>query len=551
MRRTLFGIIENGSHQSYDFIILYERRVLMGEKGIDPASSGNLFLRFFRRNPAVPAAFAALLTLVVTGNRIPNGFVTFALMIVGFAVILASGLVISKKKKLTDDVLIMLLFAAGFWIKLCYVLYTDVNVRQCDVETFVEGNYSDYHAGYILYLRDFLRLPDLDVAKHGQFYHPPLHHFLCAVFLRIYELFLPSGTHNYESLQTLTLLYSFGTQCYMFKTLRLLGVKGKGLVNSALLLSAFPLLTVFAGSINNDILSLMLFFAAFCYGIEWYQQGRFKDILISAFCTGFGMMTKLSAGLIAFPLGFLFIVRFIKDVKAKKGLRTFGQLACFGVIAVPLGLWYSVRNLIRYNTPLGYVLKLDYLPQDISRFSVSQRLFDFYGFPIEDFYVNLGSDGEQDYNIFITQVKTMLFGYENCRDDMLMSLTGYFLLILTLMLVATAVAGIIYLVVTLRKSGHAFEDIAMIILFLTEVGSSVMFSLKFPHVCSQAFRYDFPALLTGVYGIAVLTGSKRAGGLPGKGLRLLCIGFFVMSVVYYAILWTYVKGEVVVVEPTW
>ena len=56
-------------------------------------------------------------------------------------------------------------------------------------------------------------------------------------------------------------------------------------------------------------------------------------------------------GLIAFPMGFLFIVRFIKDIKAKKGLKSFGQLASFGVIAAPLGLWYSIRNLIRYNTP--------------------------------------------------------------------------------------------------------------------------------------------------------------------------------------------------------
>ena len=523
----------------------------MGEKGITPVNSGNSFLRFLRRFPGVPAAVIALVMLVITGNRIANGYVTFALMIVGFIVILAFGIALSKKKKLTDDLLILLLFAVGFWIKLCYVLYTDITVRQCDVETFVEGNYSDYHAGYILYLRDFLRLPDFDVAQHGQFYHPPLHHFLCAVFLRIYEMFLPSGTHNYECLQTLTLLWSFGCQYYMFRIVRLLGCKGRGLLNAALLLSAFPLLTVFAGSINNDVLSLMLFFAAFYYGLRWYREGKFKDVLVSALCTGLGMMTKLSVGLIAFPMGFLFIVRFFKDIKAKRGIKSFGHLACFGVIAAPLGLWYSIRNLIRYNTPLGYVLKLHYLPQDISRYSVSQRLFDFYGFPIEDFYVNLGSDGEQDYNIFITQVKTMLFGYENCRDDMAMSLTGYGLLILTLMLIAIAVAGIIYLAVTLRKRGCAFEEIALIILFLTEIGSSVMFSLKYPHVCSQAFRYDFPALMTGVYGIAALSGSKRVEGLPDKGLRILCAAFFVMSVFYYALLWTYVKGEVVVVEPTW
>ena len=129
----------------------------------------------------------------------------------------------------------------------------------------------------------------------------------------------------------------------------------------------------------------MLFFGAFYYGFKWYGEGKTKDIITSALFTGFGMMTKLSVGLIAFPMGFLFIAKFIKDIRAEKGLKTFGQLASFGVIAAPLGLWYSIRNLIRYNTPLGYVLKLDIKHMDISRFTVKERLFGFYGFPIEDY----------------------------------------------------------------------------------------------------------------------------------------------------------------------
>ena len=525
----------------------------MGEKGIVDRSSGNPFLGFLRRFPGIPAAAVALLMLALTGNQIENNYITFALMLAGFAVILITGVTLRIKGKLTDDILILLLFAAGFWIRLCYILYTNVGTRQNDVSDFRDGYtgriYS--HADYMIYIRDHLSLPDFDVTKHGQFYHPPFHHFICAMFLKVYELFLPSGTHNYESLQTLTLLYSAGCQYYMFRTVRHLGIKGKGLVNAALILAAFPTLTLFAGSVNNDILSLMLFSGAFYYGLKWYDDGKTKDIIVSALFTGFGMMTKLSVGLIAFPMGFLFIVRFIKDIREKRGLKSFGQLASFGVFAAPLGLWYSIRNLIKYNTPLGYVLKLDIKHMDISRFSVKERLFGFYGFPIEDFFTNMGSDGEQDYNIFITQVKTMLFEYENCRDDMLMTMTGYFLLLMTLALIILAFAGIVYLVITIRKRKAAFEETALVILFVTEIVSTILFSLKFPAICSQDFRYDFPALLTGIYAIALLSGSKPCERLPGKGLRLLCIGFFVMSVVYYAILWTYVKGEVVVVEPTW
>ena len=523
----------------------------MEGNGLALSDDRNAIVRFLRRFPLVPAAVIAIFALALTGNKIENNYITFAVMIAGFVAILITGIVLLKKGRLTNDAVINLLFAAGFLIKLGYILYTDDYVRQCDVGEFREGSYINSHADYILYIRDYMGLPDWDVTQHGQFYHPPFHHFICAVFLKIYELFLPKGTHNYESLQTLTLLYAQGCNYYMYKILKQLGIKEKALVNAQFILAAFPMLTLFAGSLNNDVLCQMLFFAAFYYGFRWYGEGKTKDIIISAFCVGFGMMTKLSVGMIAFPMGFLFIVRFFKDIKAKKGLKSFGQLAGFACIAAPLGLWYSFRNLIRYNTPLGHINGINLRYQDISRFSVKDRLFGFYGFPIEDFYVNLGTDGEQDYNIFITQVKTMLFGYENCRDDMLMTLTGYFLLLMTLLLICVAVIGLVYLVVTIGKRGKVFEDTTFIILFLVEVISMVLYSLKLPHICSQDFRLNFPALLGGVYFVARLSESKPCEKLPGKGLRLLCIAFFFMSILYYAILWSYVKGPAIVVEPTW
>ena len=515
----------------------------MSGKEIKASSAESPVARFFSRFPFIAVIAVSLIALIATGNQIKDPHVTFVIIITGCTAILAAGIYMRAKGRLTDEVLIQLLFAAGFWIKLCYVLYTDIMTRQCDVEAFIENNYHHSHADYILYIRDFLRLPDYDVTQHGQFYHPPFHHFVCAMFLKVYELFLPKGTHNYESLQTLTLICSQGAAYYMFKILRQLGIKDKGLVNGALIIAAFPSMTIFAGSINNDILALMLFFAAFYYGIKWYREGKTKDILISALCTGFGMMTKLSVGLIAFPMGFIFIVRFIKDIREKKGLKSFGQLACFAVIAAPLGTWYSIWNYVRYQTPIGYVLKLEDLTyMEVSDHSPFERLFGFYGFPIEDFYINLGAYGEKDYNIFIAQVKTMLFGYANCRDNMILSLTGYVLLLIALVLILASFTGLIYTAVTVKKHGRPFEDFALIILFVAEIVSIIYFSFNFPHVCSQDFRYDFPALLAGVFFIANMSGSKPAQRIPGKCLNIFCAGFFVMSVVYYSILWIYVTG---------
>ena len=70
-------------------------------------------------------------------------------------------------------------------------------------------------------MRDRFTVPDFDVSQFGQFYHPPFHYFVCAVFLKVYELFLPKGTHNYESLQALSLLWSQFALLMLYKTVKL------------------------------------------------------------------------------------------------------------------------------------------------------------------------------------------------------------------------------------------------------------------------------------------------------------------------------------------
>ena len=179
-----------------------------------------------------------------------------------------------------------------------------------------------------------------------------------------------------------------------------------------------------------------------------------------------------------------------------------------------------------------------------------QRLFGFYGFPIEDYYMNLGSDGEKDYNIFIAQVKTALFGGENCRDDLLMSMAGYALLIVFLAMIIVALIGLIYTVVTIRKRGFVWEDLSMVVLAITEVVSVVSFSLKYPHICSQDFRYSTPLLLCSTVfylmaGEIKIPGAKDS--LMPKLVKNLALAFFALSILFYTILWTYVKGAVTVI----
>ena len=231
---------------------------------------------------------------------------------------------------------------------------------------------------------------------------------------------------------------------------------------------------------------------------------------------------------------------------------TFLQLVVFGVICAPLGLWFQIRNLIKFKVPVTYVLRADNPYQDLTKYTPVQRIFGFYGFPIEDFFMNLGSDGEQDYNIFIAQVKTALFGGENCRDNFAMSMAGYALLLVFLVLIALSVAGFIYALITLKKRKSIWEDLGMAVLAVSQTISVISFSLQYPHICSQDFRYSTPFILCGTFfllraGEIKIPGTKD--GLAAKLVKVLAGAFLVLAILFYTILWTYVKGAVAVVAP--
>ena len=202
--------------------------------------------------------------------------------------------------------------------------------------------------------------------------------------------------------------------------------------------------------------------------------------------------------------------------------------------------------------PITYVLRADNPYQDLTKYTVTQRIFGFYGFPIEDFFMNLGSDGEQDYHIFAAQVKTALFGGLNCRDDLTMSMTGYGLLIVFLILITLSVAGFIYAMITLKKRESLWEDLSMAVLAISQTVSVISFSLNYPHICSQDFRYSTPFILCGTLfllraGEIKIPGTKE--GATNKFIKGLAAAFLVFAILFYTIFWTYVKGEVAVVAP--
>ena len=516
--------------------------------------SQDIITKFISAHPFCTVTLVVLVFLVITGMQISNNTAVCALMIGGYLLVLGYGLFLKKTKRFDDSSLIVLIFLLGFVLRLGYVLYTDISTRQNDIGEFEEGTYNIMHSGYILFVRDTGKVPDFDITGLGQFYHPPFHYIVCAIFLRIYEFFLPRGTHNYEALQALSLLWSSFSLILIYKIVKLIGIPKEMCGTVALIIAAFPTFTLLSGSINNDSLSIVLYFTAFYFGLKWFKKSSWQNIILCAFATGFGMMTKLSVGMIAFPIGFLFIVRLVKGLKNQTGIKTILNLVVFGMICVPLGLWYQIRNYLKYGIPITYVLRSDNIYQDISRYSPLQRIFGFYGLPINDYYINLGSDGKQDYNIFITIVKTALFGEENYRDDFAMSLAGYALVLVFLVLILISLAGLVFVIVNIKNSASLWEELSIIVTTLTMAVSIISFSLNYPHICSMNFRYSTSLLLCGTFFLCKFCGIKFKGKNQDLITKLTgfvsCI-FFCLSLLFYTMLWTYVKGSVEITEPIW
>lgn len=66
-------------------------------------------------------------------------------------------------------------------------------------------------------------------------------------------------------------------------------------------------------------------------------------------------MTKISCAIVAVYTVIVFIKRLRKSSSKKETVDLLKKYICFGIVSLPLGLWYSARNYIKFRQPLSYV----------------------------------------------------------------------------------------------------------------------------------------------------------------------------------------------------
>ncbi len=423
---------------------------------------------------------------------------------------------------------LLLLMIGGFLLRLWYVLYTPVNVRQHDVfyfgadEPMTTFNYYR-HAEYIEYVCRYLSLPNVDPTARGlsQLYHPPLHHLLAGLWLRLQSTLWDNYSQAVESIQLLPLLYSSACMLLCGRLFCQLGLKGQGLILATALVCFHPTLILLAGSVNNDMLSITLGLAALSFTVSWYNAPSLRTIMPVALAVGGSMMTKLSGGLLAPGIAVVFLWRAGRDIRADKAqLRVyFRQFAAFAAVCVPLALWWQTRNLILYDTPLAYVPGLSsQSSQYIGDYSPWQRLF---GLPLDSLtnvFEAWKSQGAayNEYSIPLALFKTAsfdestLFAAGVSATETTGLVASYLLFYSHILLALIATVAMVVAWVKSRWLHSPPVTTMLWVIWLTLLFSFVTFCFRYPHTCTQNFRYLVPTLVIGTAFLGQLSEQLRS-----------------------------------------
>ena len=143
-------------------------------------------------------------------------------------------------KKDKYKIILILIFLFAILTRIVFISKTDIATFQFDVgikkdytkpiiyeeiyEKFDEGYNEGRHINYIMQLYTYGTLPGKII---GQFYHPPLHHLIMTINLKLMDLVSDSASFKFESMQVITCMYSIVILYTLYKILEELGIDDK------------------------------------------------------------------------------------------------------------------------------------------------------------------------------------------------------------------------------------------------------------------------------------------------------------------------------------
>ena len=435
----------------------------------------------------ISSALLVILFSLFVGQNQSFGTVMFIPVLFG---LFRLALVMYREKTLTADRVVLMMIILGVVVRYCYALKYNCTEMQHDVGTFTGKS---GHEAYIMYwYNNGLKLPDFDVTSRWQFYHPPLHHLLMALGLRIFTTFGMPFEWAQEAIQIIPMVYSALSMAACYRIFKLMKLEGAGLVVAMSAACFYPTFIIWGGAYNNDMLATLFMLLAILWTLKWYRKPSFRNIMPIALCVGCGMMSKLSAWMVAPAIAIVFLWTFIRNIK--KPLPFIGQFAAFGVVCAPLGLWWQIRNLITFHIPITYVPDTKMASMSVEHIPAMQRLFDFslfqFDYPFEAFTMHQAPYNE--YNPLIGLLKTSLYD-EYYQPWNFIEMATVFVVIAGILALLGTVC-LVWWLIKRKTEADLTTKIFFVTIFLTVLVSYYLFCFEFPYVCTENIRYCIPVI---------------------------------------------------------
>lgn len=377
-------------------------------------------------------------------------------------------------------------------IRLVYILITTVGDRQHDLgyaTLLDDGLINPGHLGYIEYLIKFRHLPDFDPFSIFSYYHPPVHHIIAAIFVKAANILGFKEPQIYEAIQIPCLIYSIITIIIAYNILKLFTDDEKLITLPLIFICFNPSLIYMTGSVNNDMGATMTTFLAVYLAIKWFKNGyQNKHLYMLALCMGVGMIFKPTIVVMACPIALVMLMHFISEIKLKNTVNCIKKYIIFAILALPIGLSWTIRNIIRFGVTPG----IPSLSETSSQYLRPYPIWEVLGVPVSSaiLFPFHSENAAYCHNVWQIMIKTMLFT-EIWPGEMSSFMLNFCRITYVVTCILVFVLFILSIIKPIRRINGG--DTAMGVFLLTGIlallGSYVFFVLKYPHTCSCDFRY--------------------------------------------------------------
>lgn len=430
------------------------------------------------------------------------------------------------KGKLTAEKLIFLILLVGIILRSGYTIYTHAFVRGYDIGIADETGVG--HWGYL----DHIMKGELPQSNEYQFYQPPFYYMLSGVFIKAAMILRHSSTWGdfMYMAQTVSCTASSIGLVMLTGIMDELKIDKKTQIIPALLTAVYPAQILTAGRMNNDAVVFMFMILSLYFTVRWAKEQKLSSVIGIALSIGLGMMTKINCGIVALITAPVMLYSLYKRIREKNNVRDIIiQLEVFAIIVFPLGLWYPIRNLIRFNQPLGYVHLLgEGSVVYTGGASFADRWikipFNFIKAP----YMNMGDDT----SVWMALIKTGVhgeFSYDGLSQFLAWSLDYAHILLLILCIVSVAA------VMLRSRSESKPAKYACLSVWLIQAISYIAFNVSYPYSCSADFRY----VLLWQPAAAVFVGfftdicERRGYSAAGVGAKTAVLLFSALSIMHF------------------